>query len=513
MAPDKRFKRDARFRKPKSGEGAEEPDERFARRFTDEAFREGARIDPRGKIREDEPELSSESSDSESEDLEIDDAVWAAQDQDAVRLEDVSKRVAFMGLDWSSINAEDILAVCRSFAKEAENVSKVMIYPSEVGKRMSEQEESHGPQFQESTEDENAEEAIRKYNRERSAYFYGVVFCETVETAEALYKELDGISVPSLCAGQPLDVRFIPDDIEFPYPHTSEASKISRTFDARNEEAQPRGGLSHSKALCTWDEDNPKRKKDLMKKMTKKDIEENDLEVYLASASEAEDVNEEDVAEKRKLLLGDCADSDGDLENGSGSDFFEDNNKSDEEADKTATFHPDMEKIVEEVQHKVIAKEAGEDTKKSSWQTYLEKKKEKKKERRQKARRGANVVNDEGEEEAEPDEADAVEMDLLMHEENDRDFDLKEGRRGKKRRNEVDQSGFKEDMADNRLQKMFKDPDFALDPTHPSFRKSETMDKFLAKTRKKKAKRAGKPEETPVTMDEQTSASDIKIFG
>lgn len=82
-------------------------------------------------------------------------------------------------------------------------------------------------------------------------------------------------------------------------------------------------GLSHSNAKCTWDEGPAKRKKDLMRKFSKKEMELNDLETYLASTDESSSSSggEEDkpqskksksraeaLAAKRRLL---CLDGDG----------------------------------------------------------------------------------------------------------------------------------------------------------------------------------------------------------
>eukprot|EP00397_Hematodinium_sp_SG-2012_P028572 GEMP01030094.1.p1 GENE.GEMP01030094.1~~GEMP01030094.1.p1 ORF type:complete len:530 (+),score=172.81 GEMP01030094.1:163-1752(+) len=528
---DKRFKTkgDARFRKPKAALKVQDEDERFAKRFTDESFREGARVDPRGRTRDDDSEVSSESSDSDSEEVRIDDTVWEAPDCNAPRSDESSMRLALMGLDWESIGAEDVLSVCQSAARKPEDVIKVMIFPSEIGLKMLEKEATEGPQFQASTEEEeeNPEEAIRKYNLERSTYYYAVAFCENVKVAEYLYDELDGLGVPPLCAGRPLDVRFIPDDLEFPHAHTSEATKVSKTFEAANEEAHARDGLAHSKAICHWDESNPKRKKDLMKKMSTQDIEENDLQVYLASESEDE-ADEAEIAEKRRLLLGDCAASSDEgvnLEDGEkdeeddASDFFEagDTDTESENGEKTATFHPEMDQIVEQVQEKVKVNESGGGGKKSTWEAYLERRKEKKRERKRKAKQLGTDATLQGEEEVPEDAAGTAELELLMHQDGlDRDFNLKKKKRKRDGVEEPDATGFKENLADDRLQKMFEDPDFALDPTHPAFKKSKTMDKFLEKTRQRKKRISKAPANSPaapVSANAPETKLDLQMFG
>jgi len=544
--PDNRFctKGNARFKKTKKTIKPEEKDERFEKRFTDEAFREGARVDPRGKKKfEDDAEVSSESSDSESEEeAPIDDIVWECMDHDAPRSDDSFKRIAFMGLDWDSLCAEDILAVCRSTVTKPEAVTKVMIFPSDIGAEKLEKERTSGPQLDISEpkegEEGDVDEAMRKYNLERSKYYYGVAFCEDIKTAEALYDELDGIAVPCLCLGRPLDVRFIPEDIDFPHPHTSEATKLTRGYTASNEGANVRSGTAHSKAICTWDEPNPRRKKDLMKKLTKKEMEENDLAVYLASDSE----DDGDLAEKRNALLGDCMEL-SDMDD-AGSDFFEKSDGEDEKEDSddsvkevSFTIKPDVDKTVEEIQEKVKKAQRGEDvdTKKSAWDQYLRRKKEKKKElrkKRQEQREGGEepetTEKESDNEEDAKDAAEKEELELLMHDNaEDRDFNLK--KKKKKRKlgemvEQAEQTGFKENVGDARLQSMFDDPDFAIDPTNPAFKKTKIMDKFLEKTRDRKKNKKGKvvqkenkPEDggkqTTMDVDAQEEKPDIKIFG
>ncbi|ETO10414.1 hypothetical protein RFI_26963 [Reticulomyxa filosa] len=60
---------------------------------------------------------------------------------------------------------------------------------------------------------------------------------------------------------------------------------------------------------------------------------------------------------------------------------------------------------------------------------------------------------------------------------------------------------FEYDDKDNRFGALYEDPDFALDPTNPNFRRTRTMDTILEKTREKRGEnlrlreKAGKPED------------------
>lgn len=279
-----------------------------------------------------------------------------------------------------------------------------------------------------------------------------------------------------------------------------------------------------------------------MKKMSVKEMEENDLAVYLASDSE----DEGDVAEKRNALLGDCMElSDKD---DAGSDFFEKSDGEDEKEDSddvkevSFTMNADVDKTVEEIQEKVKKAKRGEDvdTKKSAWDQYLQRKKEKKKEmrkKRQEQREGGEEPPETAEKESDNEEdvkdaAEKEDLELLMHDNaEDRDFNLKKKKKKRKRGEmaeqadqEAEQTGFKENVGDARLQSMFNDPDFAIDPTNPAFKKTKIMDKFLEKTRDRKKNKKGKvvqkenkPEDggkqTTMDVDAQEEKPDIKIFG
>ena len=55
--------------------------------------------------------------------------------------------------------------------------------------------------------------ALRQYQRNKLKYYYAVVVCDSIATAKTIYKACD--QVPFETIGVNLDLRYIPDDMEF----------------------------------------------------------------------------------------------------------------------------------------------------------------------------------------------------------------------------------------------------------------------------------------------------------
>ena len=57
------------------------------------------------------------------------------------------------------------------------------------------------------------EEKLRKYELEKLMYYYAIAEFDSIKTAEAVYSQVDNLEFGR--SGNHLDVRFVPDEIEF----------------------------------------------------------------------------------------------------------------------------------------------------------------------------------------------------------------------------------------------------------------------------------------------------------
>ncbi|EDW00366.1 ESF1 homolog [Drosophila grimshawi] len=269
--------------------------------------------------------LMTDSSDDESSDedgeagpeLQID-HVWGELDIDAECTEESTRRLAVCNMDWDRIRAEDLMVLLSSFLPPGGSVLSVKIYPSEYGKARMAEEDVHGPtelvnakaesDLDDSDEelvreqDSDAEEGddyhmekLRQYQLNRLRYYYAVVECDSVGTAEKVYRECDGIEYES--SATRVDLRFIPDDTSFEEDMpTDESYELP---DASN--YKPRQftttALQQAKVDLTWDETALDRR-ELGDKLSSGKVEQlNDKELRQIVAYSSEEDEDEDEVE------------------------------------------------------------------------------------------------------------------------------------------------------------------------------------------------------------------------
>lgn len=500
---------------------------------------EGDDEDENAEQKEQESSEEEMDSDSDEEQEEEDGAAW--QEEVEVERGDATTRLALMGCDWDHASAGDLLVMLRTYLSSKESrkarsgvIEKVAVYPSQYGVEQTAKEAQSGPEalqntnFREDEDESKMNEAMRKYQLQRTKYFYAVAFCDSVATAAWLYDNLDGLDADGLCPGM-LDLRFVPDDLEFPHAPREEATQAPSKFSGP---AMLNSAARHSKVHCTWDEAPATRKRDLMrKKFTQKEAEQMDLDAYLASTS-GEDSDGQGAEALKSLVSG--ADGFSDMDSDS------DGDKKEVEGDMEATFSMSASKLEEELTERLEEQREGKDKKgnkihtlgqkegKSTWAAYLEKRKEKKKEARAKAKAAKAKRNGDGEDsdkasaaesgddagsQGEEEAAGEAELGLLAmdgDEEDNRGFNVRgKLRQGKKRAEKASAKEsvggeFKINVEDPRIARVFASGDFDIDPTNPEYRGSTGMKAVLKKKRDRKL-RAPKPaESTPGVATSQT---------
>lgn len=490
-------------------------------------------------------EDSTDSSEDEEERLMREEAAqeieWDELDKDAPRSDDTSRRLALCNMDWQNLKAEDLFVLMSSFVPANGVVLSVRIFPTEFGKQRMQEETTHGPKLS----SKNAQ-ALRKYEFDRLRYYYAVVECNNETTANAIYESCDGTEFQT--SGTKLDLRFIPDDMEF---DESEQTDVCDSMPANYEPVDfVNAALMQSTCESTFDSEDLRRKKTIaklyskeskktQKKKGRKQEDDNldhmaeHLKTYIATSdSDAEDeAAAKSAAEKyRKLLLG--AD---DQENSGHS------SEDDVAGDKEIVFNPELNAAVEKARKEKDDRESK--SKKTPFQEYLEKKKQKKRERRlaEKAKRKKETTfsddelpagvddkdeffkqslsdSDEGDDAQRDDDdsAEGAEVDdaqekqrreqelelLLMDEkgESRKHFSLKkilknekQSKRNKNKASKEATAGvvgdeFKVNVNDPRFGAIYSDHRFNIDPTDASFKRTKAMDAVLAEKTKRRRK-------------------------
>ncbi|XP_049280035.1 ESF1 homolog [Anopheles funestus] len=246
--------------------------------------------------------------DEEEEDVFIEHG-WGEIDGDAERTDDSTKRLAVCHMDWDRIRAVDVMVLLSSFLPPGSAIESVTIYPSEYGKERMKEEEERGPQEltartiessgEEEDEDETVQkERLREYQLNRLKYYYAVAECDSVATADKIYRECDGIEYES--TANKLDLRFIPDDMEFddqPKDRCTELPEIGKYV--------PRifatSALHQAKVELTWDENDQDRKEFNEKLRDGKwaDLPEAELKKYVVCSSSDEEADDGEVTKRK----------------------------------------------------------------------------------------------------------------------------------------------------------------------------------------------------------------------
>lgn len=450
-----------------------------------------------------ESEVSSSSDESESE---VEDGIeseendehkieynWKPLDHDAETSTATSKRLAVQNLDWDRLDVRDIYTLVNSVMPPL----SVKIYVSEFGKERLKREEVEGPQeiadmpqideieeeynqlkskmdalnnrepktlrineYEDADEgidpkNEEIRERIRRYQLNRMKYYYAVIEFDSIESAETVYKELDGSEYEG--SSLELDLRFIPDDVEFdPSDLKAECNKMPdlTTYKAPQFISS---ALQQTTVKFTWDETDSKRQDKLRKAFTKEELEKDDLEVYLASESDSEEELEDDGAFEDGVSVV-TANSE------ARANKYKQLLKSlEEEEERKKKVEVDIEWGNYDKDEEQVALEEQNDMEDDFADDFEDEKITKKKEKREDKKRKKSKKK-----------ADDDELDLLV-------MDAENGR-----------EEFKFNPDDERFKAVYESGLYNVDPSHPNFKRTEAFDMIAEQKRKKRLKTSAK---------------------
>lgn len=463
---------------------------------------------------------SSSDSDSDSDDSETGIVYDEEAEESEVELEEgkpeegePSASFAVVNLDWDNVRAVDLMVTFQSFVPKGGSIKSVTIYPSQFGKEQMQREDIEGPsrelfkskkkkkkhevdesddevdmnnvesmrkitkklyEEEDGTEDYDSK-ALRRYQLQRLRYYYAVVHCDSVSTAENIYKNCDGTEYES--TANIFDLRYIPNGVTFDDDEPKEQCDSLPT-NYKPSAAFVTDALQHSKVKLTWDETPKERLAVSSRPFSQKEIDEMDFKAYLASDSDSEGEEKSENPNKYKNLLGGTFD------------------KSDDEddVDMEITFTPGLD----EQKPPEPTKEEEEET---TIDAYRRKEKERRKRRMEKFKKSETTVENEEKDE----ERSKAELELLMMEEGEKQpqhFNMKEivkaekkkGKKSRGQKEEVPQDTFEADLSDPRFKEVFEDHDFAIDPTSSEFKGTNTMKKILKE--RSNRKQTGKKKRT-----------------
>ncbi|KAI8541104.1 hypothetical protein RHMOL_Rhmol08G0036800 [Rhododendron molle] len=485
----------------------------------------------------DEVAEADDNSSSDTTDSEEENEIDSEEEGDLIPEENVpdidkeTHRLAVVNLDWSHVTAADLFVLLSSFLPKGGQILSVSVYPSEFGLKRMEEEAVRGPvvlfeddKEQNESDDDDDEidvKKLREYELSRLRYYYAVVECDSIATADYLYKSCDGIEFER--SSNKLDLRFIPDSMEFKHPPRDVATEAPAKYEGLDFQTR---ALQQSNIHLTWEEDEPQRAKALKRKFDGDQIAEMELKEFLASDESESDEDENDDAME-----------DGSQKKHKKQDMYrallqsgEDSGTDDEDGqDMEITFNTGLEDISK---HALEKKDRKSET---VWEAQLRKRREKKMARKNSSKystddessdsdrepkdvddffveepsvkaskegKGKSDKKGKKNEEKAKEAASVAELELLLADGNGAGASLKgynlkhkkvegKGKKGRKekrkREEEIPDEGKLPivDHDDPRFSAIFTSPLFALDPTDPQFKRSATYARQLAQKRRK----------------------------
>ncbi|KAJ1981187.1 pre-rRNA-processing protein esf1 [Dimargaris xerosporica] len=490
-----------------------------------------------------------------------------AATDDGIPLGEPTRRFAVVRMDWTHVKAGDLYKVFSAFKPPTGVIYSVKIYPSEFGKQQMAMETTEGPVAQlngrslktsvvgESDDEVDRDKGeigllfefddgedydqkiLRRYELDKLNYYYAVVECDSVATAQAIYTACDKTEFES--SATLFDLRYIPDDVDFTEDEVKEvATSVPVHYQGKDFTSDV---LQHSRLRLKWDDDDPDRLNLTHRKFTEDEAFSMDLS-HLVAMSSSDEFSDDD-SDGTGTSLAQDSDSDADnvgqpkplsrakarlrekylamLSGEAATNAYEDE-RDDIDQDMEITFNPGLGSDVDEDSDESTQSEPN-----NALATRV-RAQAKQRERRQQVKLAgrrsipaddklpATSDDDAGAPSAahashkqskrtrslqtKEDEArEQAKLDLLLmdeHDGEDRHFDMasiikneKNKRRRRRKRNKHEQvelqDDFHIDVNDTRFAAVHDSHQFAIDPTNPQFKKTKAMESLLQERRKR----------------------------
>uniref|UniRef100_K3WSS8 ESF1 RRM domain-containing protein n=1 Tax=Globisporangium ultimum (strain ATCC 200006 / CBS 805.95 / DAOM BR144) TaxID=431595 RepID=K3WSS8_GLOUD len=127
-------------------------------------------------------------------------------------------------------------------------------------------------------------EKLRKYELQKLKYYYAIVTCDSVKTASAIFDNCDQLEYET--SSNVLDLRFVPDDIEFTNKPKDVCTSVPDTY---KPSIFATTALQNTDVKLTWEEDDDNRLELLTRQADWKNFDDNDFSAYLASDNSSDE--------------------------------------------------------------------------------------------------------------------------------------------------------------------------------------------------------------------------------
>jgi len=412
-------------------------------------------------------------------------------------------------------------------------VASVQVFLSDFGKERLEEEKTLGPrelrqlrgEEGEDEEDDDEEEEtgvvdkkeslrraaaamdrVRKYQVARLKYYYAVAKFDSIETANHVYTECDGMEY-ELSATR-LDLRFIPAEMTFSTPSSS--CMAPPNPDKYEPKAFCTTALQQGKVELTWDEDDQERAKAIKEAFNMEEGKEvENLGDLIGSASEDEDDevengSDEEGSEKKgsiskyRALLADLGDkNENQTEEGDMEVTWKDE-ASDEEKEEMTPWDKYLKKKKDKKKKKIETLESGSDEAPEGvdmsdpfFAEEVEKREKKKKQKKKKMKEVVTNDTEEGDEKLalmvmdSDDEKDHFNFKDIVESETKSVKSKKKWKKKKKQLEIPEEDSFNVNVSDSRFSALFSRPEFNIDPTDSNFKKTKNMEKIIEEKQKR----------------------------